>query len=1002
MSFTADEIQASVERLVRATLRRQHGNAGEADTEATFSDMNEAAASLFMMTPEAPYYVAYLGSRRLEQRLKETSTSLVSLKNLLSSYNRRVEENPNLSPLTTMGTALGALDSALSVRTTGMRGLSGIPAYQQFLGAVDEFLEGAAQNVKDGGEIVPTPSEIRKLIPSVLRVTKEQFEEVKRIQVSLCTALTDYSTAELSHKASKNVAAKTRRVLAEHEANLSKLSGEKKSEQLRSVVLDVLAARSVFNAVGSFTAPKETKVAEGSAVPYADATYLATPASFLSDVAGPYILTSSNYVLSFLVDGSLVEEEVLLNPSFKAQVDGVAGEPFDFHIAGIDILDNREFVVNVSGVDRTVNFTTDAITSAAEAVTQLNAVLNAYGITASAVGETGSKRIRLEATSFDVNVTIEVVASAASDTLGFATGYVWQCLKTPAWQVAADVNGKSTKVTAALSFSSLLNLYTRTDPANLPYVRKRPTGTTSVLSPTSLRFTITDGNTTTGVSVGDVLILPDASSWTISAVTGGYVDATNGVVTPTVQVGISAVIGTPKPANIAFVHCYKMRAVATVTQHPSIAGRATVTFTDGSLHTLVYPGTVQVLMMDGANANTVWNIVSAPDSSSLLVDSSLDAVTGTNVEVLLVPDLSLVGFVEGDILRIMTTENKGDYDIGANDYSGTFTNKGALRIVQTLTLSEDIGFLPGQNVRALAKIGKGYVEFKSASAGTDTKLETVGTASGFSTFFAGAKSTVGSSPWLEVSSTTAKTLAVGDAIRYFEDDYNVATQESQVVSLRVVDDKTVAAILPVIGTDQEWDFDATVPPYARVVDQSYRTYDGFRVCAEDWASVIEASFANYFYDLERLTSALLHNRSAADFQVNDILAKILELENILLQENAPDETLTLQYAVTQFQMKPVQEVDTLLRSLREKGAERAVDVLLEGKFKEFFAMDFEDTSYAGAMLKATRDLTREDMPIRKDDRAGRKEQRMLVEAESPDYEIDQSDIDETSGVDVLE
>jgi hypothetical protein len=224
-------------------------------------------------------------------------------------------------------------------------------------------------------------------------------------------------------------------------------------------------------------------------------------------------------------------------------------------------------------------------------------------------------------------------------------------------------------------------------------------------------------------------------------------------------------------------------------------------------------------------------------------------------------------------------------------------------------------------------------------------------------------------------------------IRYYATDHQIATQTSEIAALTTVSGNRIAQISPLMSCDQTWDLDAALVPFARCALGSYASYSQFKTAVGSWL----LSTLNLWDVIDRQVGALLRNPQPADFAVNDALIGIEMLQNLLLGTGES----TLEYAINLFQMRPVQELTTVIRALREKGADRAVDVLLEGRFSDFFGMDMEDVSYATHLLKSARDVAREDMPVRKTERADRVEQRSLGSAEGPDFEYSKSDIDES-------
>jgi hypothetical protein len=103
--------------------------------------------------------------------------------------------------------------------------------------------------------------------------------------------------------------------------------------------------------------------------------------------------------------------------------------------------------------------------------------------------------------------------------------------------------------------------------------------------------------------------------------------------------------------------------------------------------------------------------------------------------------------------------------------------------------------------------------------------------------------------------------------------------------------------------------------------------------------------------------------------------------------------LALSSILASYTVSPVGPVDTLIKSYKEKGADRAVDLLLQGQFSTFFNMDVHDVSYAGAMQKTMRSVMQEDLPVRSTKRQDVNRSRLISSSVSPDYEYDQSDVE---------
>jgi hypothetical protein len=107
---------------------------------------------------------------------------------------------------------------------------------------------------------------------------------------------------------------------------------------------------------------------------------------------------------------------------------------------------------------------------------------------------------------------------------------------------------------------------------------------------------------------------------------------------------------------------------------------------------------------------------------------------------------------------------------------------------------------------------------------------------------------------------------------------------------------------------------------------------------------------------------------------------------------------TLEAHLANFTVKTVQEIETLIRSLTEKGADRAVNLLLEGQFTTFFGLSLDQVSYAGNLMSTLKSTARQDLPVRKTNRKDNNTSRLIASTATPDFEFDSSDLDPNTPV----
>jgi len=103
---------------------------------------------------------------------------------------------------------------------------------------------------------------------------------------------------------------------------------------------------------------------------------------------------------------------------------------------------------------------------------------------------------------------------------------------------------------------------------------------------------------------------------------------------------------------------------------------------------------------------------------------------------------------------------------------------------------------------------------------------------------------------------------------------------------------------------------------------------------------------------------------------------------------------TLEFALREYTAPALPEVDALIRTFREKGSDRALDLLLRGRFQSFFGLTADESSYGGNAQAAMREVARQDLSLRKGNRTEAVQSREISSTTSPDYEFGQDDIEE--------
>ncbi len=324
MNYSTNDIQTAVEKLVSGSISRPSDTLGVRRPDLTFTFLQEAAAGVFTLYPLSPFYAVQLGSKRMLEAIRAEAVVVQALQQMTASVGRRVLPVETVENLFNAGSALQQLEVAVAKQAP--RDITKLPAFQRFALNVQEFLTREGGKVKERGVVVPTPQEARAAIPGLVRqLVDSHLALIESVQY-FSKAMGDYALVNLPSLVARGVVSKAREVLSGHAEALEALPPEERLSSLRSVVLDLLAAKSVVQKFGSTGGLTIFVPLEGTGVPYADATHPATPASKMSNLPGPYALYDGANQLVLGLDGSVVEESITLNNSFMGRLSGIRAE----------------------------------------------------------------------------------------------------------------------------------------------------------------------------------------------------------------------------------------------------------------------------------------------------------------------------------------------------------------------------------------------------------------------------------------------------------------------------------------------------------------------------------------------------------------------------------------------------------------------------------------------------------------------------------------------------
>ncbi len=334
--YTSEEVQAAVEKIVTSSIRRPYGTLGNRDAQTTFNDLQDAAAGVFILKVNSPFYVVFLGAQRLLGLIAAEAEIALNLIEAVENTNRYVTEIDNLAPLNNARAALDALSNAAGARSALFQSIESVPAYQRYNQNIQRFLSESSKNSRSRGAIVPTPQESRASLAGLVRALSGQHAVITERAGLLTAAIDDYDSLHLPSVVASSVLSKARAVLAERIEELTALSPKDRLSRIRAVTLDLLAGRAAVAGLGSLRATTTFALIEGEGGPYADAEHPATPAALATD-PGPYPIWAAKNTLDFTLDGSFTCS-VPVPGSYLARFDSSLPEPFIVVAGGSDAL----------------------------------------------------------------------------------------------------------------------------------------------------------------------------------------------------------------------------------------------------------------------------------------------------------------------------------------------------------------------------------------------------------------------------------------------------------------------------------------------------------------------------------------------------------------------------------------------------------------------------------------------------------------------------------------
>lgn len=1019
MGYSDDEIQASVEQLVRSSIRRPVDSLGVRKVGTTFSDIQESSASIFLLYQTSPFYVVWLGTQRLLEVVTDLTSQLNQLIDAVRASGRVVLPINDVTSLANARAAIFDLESSVGQRTVSFKQISTTPSYQRFNANIDRFLAANGGNIKQDGDIVSTPQEAKTVIRSLTADVKETLAELQRRVGLLANALTDYSSLNLPMLVSGGVLKRTRNMVSSLTAEMTKLDPTARLRLLRSSVLDLIAAKSVVSQLGTFKQPDPFFLVEGTGGAYSDSSHLTTAAVLVSELPAPYeIPTMEELVLT--VDGS--PSSVYLNGSNYAELSGTVSEPFVFTDLGraqllgtnnepfSNLVVGRRFVFRVRNTTTGLDVPIDVAVpmgigfSLATVLVSINAAIASAGMDGQYyAGDGGTGNVGLFSVGNGSAYRITIGDSAGNALYGF-TKDATVAGPEDNKQLRIDVNGavytmtftagsKTALQVASAVIAAFPGVFTASPPAftpppsppgTIPYVTIRYIGPgtfeRSIMFPGASNPAAPLLGLVTDIAVNARKTSGKDVAANLNALSA-RIKASYQTITPA---RAGALLARTEPSNNTRLVVYFVANTATA----AVDGATAIDLWGPAFETLgVQVGDVAVIT-DGVNAGTKWT-VDLVEATHIHATGTTTAIAGACfVEV--GPDLGVTKGWVVDITERVT--NKGVYTIEAT--AGIQVDEFTFLPVpfyfdlqEPLPAYKDQGALPYYMTNV--KVGRQHLVVASTGRTTATAIAMSGDAA-LHFFTSGSGSAIGTSPWVQLPQKVVG-LDVDDKLEYYATYYAQPSSTYVIVSV----EGQIIRVTPEVPTTSSFAFaSGSPPPFALLRSAAYERFAAMAEALTTWLS-LDQNKSSFMRELERRLNIVLVEASPTASQVGDAVNQVTSLKQVVAVEGALMPEVTVERVLRTYRVARVEPIDNLLRTFIEKGGRRAVDILLEARFLDFFGLDSHDVSYSGAMLSKMREIAREDLPVSKIDRKESRKSKVISSSTSPDFEYDHSDLDKS-------
>jgi len=252
-TFSPIDISNEVSRLVRGELKPSW-TAGLTDPINSFDQLMEVVTASFILHPDSLLYTARLTANRLSAFVLQEAALLENMMVALEYVGQSVEVPVGSATyLRNANTALLALDASVSVEHR--------PELQVYARNMRSFSDDMKKSVVDeDGTLLMTSEEAKTLLRTDLPSLEEIHAKVLALAQRLITMVDDYTTLDVPSKVAKTTIKNARAVNEEMISLVENGTKQSKEEKRKSMLLRSLVEQSVVDQVVAAQAPAATKI----------------------------------------------------------------------------------------------------------------------------------------------------------------------------------------------------------------------------------------------------------------------------------------------------------------------------------------------------------------------------------------------------------------------------------------------------------------------------------------------------------------------------------------------------------------------------------------------------------------------------------------------------------------------------------------------------------------------------------------------------------------------